>query len=427
MFINSNDPLQPQLSVPVTLSVEPTADMGQVAGSVRDAWTGYSLNATVDMEGVYSMPATPGYSIWAVEGIYSLTAYAAGYNTLTLQVEISAGDTTTQDIALEPSQPRLGWLPDEINVIVIEGSIGTQELKLFNDGPQPLDFSLHEVGPFKSVDKANTLTGMRILYDQTHCQDDLTYYNELTADLASAGATIYENFRPFDETTLLGYDVLWLNDGDCPWTVPELAILIDWLAGGGGVLIQSSDTLAVIGPAGIFGITYQEGFCAYGGTQHINAHPISAGVETYFMNWTCNYIFGNPGVVVLDPWYMNPHVIATEQGSGRMVVVAGSDFIDGFYGTYDTELLAMNSFHWLGMKAYGDYFWLSESPEEGSIPDHSNLSAILTFDATALPQGIFQAVLAIEHNDPDQFSPVEIPVTLVVDAPYQTYLPMVFK
>jgi hypothetical protein len=115
--------------------------MGQVTGSVSDAWTGDPLTAMVELEGVFSMQATPDYSIWAVEGSYSLTAYAEGYYTVTLPVEIIAGEVTEQDIALEPALPKLGELPAEITMSLVEGTIGTQELELVNEGPMPLDFA----------------------------------------------------------------------------------------------------------------------------------------------------------------------------------------------------------------------------------------------------------------------------------------------
>jgi hypothetical protein len=285
LFVNSNDPVQPSVSVPVTLTVEPTDDMGQVAGSVSDAWTGDPLNATVDLEGVYSMSADPDFNIWAVEGSYSLTAYAEGYYTLTLPVEIIAGEVTIQDIALEPARPKLGELPEEISMSLLEGTNGTQELELSNEGPVPLDFAFHEIEPLKGLGNENHLAGMHILHDRAHCQDDLYYYSILTSDLFDAGATIDENFDPFDVDTLDGYDILWLNNGYCSWTYGELTILDNWLAGGGAVLIQSWNTPAASEPASIFGITYQpypDYICVDGTTANINDHPISAGVNEFY-------------------------------------------------------------------------------------------------------------------------------------------------
>jgi hypothetical protein len=45
IILQSNDPAQPYLSVSVALTVQPTADMGSVAGAISDAWTGLPLAA----------------------------------------------------------------------------------------------------------------------------------------------------------------------------------------------------------------------------------------------------------------------------------------------------------------------------------------------------------------------------------------------
>ena len=414
LYVSSNDPLTPFVSIPVTLTVEPTAEMGHVSGSVSDAWTGNPLTAMVELEGVYTTVADPDYNIWAVAGTYSLTAYTADYYTVTQPVEIVAGEVTIQDISLEPAFPRLGELPTQISMSLTEGSTGMQELELANNGPMTLDFAFFEINPLKTLEGANNLMGMQILYDQAHCQEDLYWYSYLTADLVAAGATIDENFGPFDETTLEGYDILWLNDGGCDWTYEELQILDDWLAEGGAVLIQSENFPGASGPASIFGITYQYGNCGYGTTTYINPHPISEGVDEFYIEGNCNYITGSPVEVILDPWYILPQVIAAEQGGGKMIVVADNDFIDWAIITSDNRQLAMNVFQWLALSVYGDIAWLSEEPEQGSVAGHSSFATTLNFDATTLNAGVYDAILAIEHNDPNQDSPMLIPVQLTV-------------
>jgi hypothetical protein len=417
LFIYSNDPLQPFLSIPVSSTVEPTGDMGQVSGLVSDAWTGDPLAATVELVGVYAMTANPDYDIWAVEGTYSLTAYVGGYYTVTLPVEIVAGEVTVQDIALEPALPRLGELPDQISMSLSTGFTGTQELEMANNGPLPLDFTFYEVNPLRSLGSADSLTGKHILYDRAHGQGDFSIYTYLTSDLVSAGATLDENFDPFYETTLVGYDILWLDFGYGYWTNGELQILDDWLAGGGAILIQSEDSPASSAPAGIFGITYyQGGNCSSGTTTNINLHPITEGVDEFYIDWSCEYIAGSPVEAILDQ-NMLPHVIAAEQGQGKMVVVSSYDLIDRIINYDDNRLLALNAFQWLAIPVYGEILWLSETPQQGSIPGHSSLATTLSFDTTGLTPGVYDGFLAIEHNDPNQDSPVIIPVQLTVTTP----------
>lgn len=404
VYINSNDPVQSLLTIPITLTVEPTSDMGQVSGSVSDAWTSDPLTATVELEGVYAMTAGPDYSIWAAAGSYSLTAYAPGYYTATLPVEVIAGEITNQDITLEPALPHLGELPEQITMSLVESSNGTQEMMLTNTGPMPLDFTFYEINPLLGHKDADDLTEVHILYDRAHCQTDLTYYYILASYLLNVGATIDENFEVFDASTLVGYDILWLNPGYCNWTDAELEILESWSAEGGAVLIQSDNSAAAADPAGIYGITYQSypDSCLYGFTTNVNPHPISEGVDEIHLNGACSYITGSPVEVILDYYYMLPHVIAVDQGMGKMVVVAFPDFIDWDIDSGDNRLLAMNIFQWLAIPAYGDIPWLSESPEQGSIPGHDSQPVSLDFDASSLTPGVYEGTLVLEHNDPLQ-------------------------
>jgi YVTN family beta-propeller protein len=429
LFINSNDPLQPVVTVPASLTVEPTADMGQVAGTVTDGWSGDPLTATVELVGVYTMLADPDYNIWAVAGNYSLTAYASGYITVTLSVEILAGEITVQDIALESALPRLGELPEQIYMSIPTGTIGTQTLEIFNTGPVPLDFAFFELEELKSLKGVDGLTGKHILYDMYHGQGDVSPYSILTSDLVAAGATIDGNSEPFDEDTLEGYDILWITSGGGTWSYPELAVLDQWLADGGTILIQGDNSSAVDAPASIFGIEYHsDGWCHYGPTTLVYPHPITEGVDEVYLEWTCSHLSDTPDVIVQDP-DLQPHMIAALQGRGKMVVVAGSDFNDGPINNSDNRLLAMNTFLWLAMPVYGDIPWLSETPESGVVHGHSVYNATLTFDATNLAIGGYEGFLAIEHSDASQDSPVLIPVQLTVTVPepisFTTYLPMV--
>jgi hypothetical protein len=401
------------LPIAVTMTAEPTADMGRITGTVSDAWTGEPLKATVELEGVYTTKAEPDYSIWAVEGTYSLTAYTADYYTVTLPVEITAGEVTVQDISLEPALPRLGDLPDEINMSLAQGSWATQTLELANTGPLPLDFAFFEYNPLKTLKETDSLTGKHILYDRAHCQADRYSYSNLSSDLIGAGATIDENYDPFDESTLEGYDILWLNDGGCTWTYDELQILEAWHAEGGAILIQGENSLATLPPASINDIIYQNGSCNSGTTTYINPHPITEGVNQFYIEWTCGYITGNPNVIIRDQ-SMHPHVIVAQHDRGKMVVVADNDFYDWVINNDDNRLFAMNTFQWLATPAYSDIPWMSETPTQGSIAGHGSLDTTLTFDASGLTPGEYDGLLAIEHNDPNQESPVMIPVKLTV-------------
>src|SRR5690606_24835387 len=137
--VASNDPQLASLTVPVTLTVLPTADMGEVVGVVSDAWTGLPLTATVQLAGVYTMTARPGYAIWATAGSYTLRAYAPGYYTATHALDIVAGAVVTANLSLEPAQPRLEWSPSVVEATVTVGRSTVKMLAIANSGPLSLD------------------------------------------------------------------------------------------------------------------------------------------------------------------------------------------------------------------------------------------------------------------------------------------------
>ncbi|MBN1811066.1 MAG: hypothetical protein JXA14_04445 [Anaerolineae bacterium] len=119
LAIDSNDPFTPSVTIPISMTVLPSADMGRVAGTVSDAWTGLPITATVELIGVEAQEAAPTYTIWAPAGVYSLSAYAPGYVSTTVAVQIAAGELVTQDLALWPTETRVylpivyrGYCPD---------------------------------------------------------------------------------------------------------------------------------------------------------------------------------------------------------------------------------------------------------------------------------------------------------------------------
>ena len=106
VVIQSNDPISPQLSVPVTMTVEPTASMGWVEGMVTDAETDEPLEATIIAIGqpytVNTDPDTGSYMFWLDEGSYTLQVMSERHITESATVEITAQQGITQDFALDP-------------------------------------------------------------------------------------------------------------------------------------------------------------------------------------------------------------------------------------------------------------------------------------------------------------------------------------
>jgi WD40 repeat protein len=422
IIVTGEDSVPPEARVPVTMTVNPTPDMGRVVGTVTDAWTGQPLTATIELVGVYAMLATPDYQIWATAGSYSLMASAPGYFTITLPVAITAGGITQQPVALEPAQARITWTPTAIVASVEPGGMARVTLDMANTGPVPLDFALFEIDPQvqERAPGPDDLQGARILVDRSHGEADLSAYSILVSDITSAGGMVAENWTyPLTRQVLEDYDVLWINCcGSTPWSFGEMNAIYDWLRRGGAVLVQGESSIASSGPASIFDVTYTWINCWSGITSHIAPHAISQHVGAVYVSYTCTGLAAGPdaAAVVFDP-NGQPHAVAVQRLGGKMVVIADEDFADGAIQSSDNRLFANNVMAWLARPAYTDVTWLATAPVSGTVPGHSRLPVVVELDAANLPSGLYEAVLAIEHNDPAQAFPVEVPVTFAVQIP----------
>jgi YVTN family beta-propeller protein len=422
IVLQSNDPVQPYLQVPVDMTAEPTADMGRVAGAISDAWTGLPLTASVELAGVHTMTASPTYEIWATAGAYSLIVSAPDYVSVTLPVNITAGSVTLQDVSLEPALGRLEWSPQSVEAGIDPGGTVTSTLVVSNTGPVPMDMALFEIN-LSFIDSAPTpqdLSGKRILYDRAHGQPSSDEYSTLVADAVAAGAVVVENwYFPVDELVLEGYDILWTNCcGGMTWGLSELLAVNNWLREGGAVLVQGENSPSTAGPASIFGIYYASANCSSGWTNNITPHPISVGVNNVSVDWTCWRLSPSTGsdIVVYDT-AGQPHVVAKAYNGGKMVALASEDLSNWIIADADNRLLGNNILGWLARPAYSDVPWLEATPVSGVVPGHSALPVTLAFDATNLPSGLYHARLAIEHNAPNQPFPAEVPVALTVYVP----------
>lgn len=420
--LESNDPVRPYLTVPVAMTVQPTADLGRVAGAISDAWSGQPLAATVELVGVHTLTPRTSYQIWAPAGAYDLVVSASGYVTVTTPVLITAGGMTAQDVALEPAQARLEWLPLSVQATAAPGGQTAQTLVISNTGPLPLDLALFEIN-LDVVERPPTpedLTGRRILYDRSHGQPHPDAVSTLIADAVAAGAVVDVNwYFPINASVLDGYDILWSNCcGSMTWGMSELLAVENWMRRGGAVLVHGTDSSATAGLASIFDIFYIAGNCSSGTTTHITPHPVSAGVNSIYIDYACYRLSPSSGstVVVFDP-AGRPSVVAKEHNGGKMVVIGADVLSNWWISSADNHMLGINSLSWLARPSYSDVPWLAVSPTSAVVPGHSSLPVTLSFNATGLSTGLYRARLAIEHDDPAQVFPAEIPVTLAVGVP----------
>jgi hypothetical protein len=261
------------------------------------------------------------------------------------------------------------------------------------------------------------LGGARIQYDEYHYQAPASNFLTLIVELTAAGAEVDVNIQPLTADSLQGYDVLWVNYGDLALSDAELEAVSEWLLSGGAALVTGENNPAAASTASIFGSEYASGSCSSNETGNVYPHPISTGVDTIWIPWTCvHWMPGDGATVVAEDISNQAIVVAQEQGYGKMVLISTYGFEDWHIPYADNLTLGINTFSGLAAPTYSDVPWLSAEPSSGMIEDHAEMEISVGFDARQLPVGEYTASLAIENNDPDQDNPLIVPVALTVVA-----------
>ncbi|MEZ4513927.1 MAG: S8 family serine peptidase [Chloroflexota bacterium] len=137
-------------NIPVTLTVNPPAGWGRVAGTVTGLaqcdQPGAALNhADVVLgEAALKSDASGGFVYWLPAGSYELTTWASGYVIQTTTVTVTAGETSEQQIALRLDAPCLATEADSVAVSVAENGQAERPFTLTNSGAGQLSYQLLE-------------------------------------------------------------------------------------------------------------------------------------------------------------------------------------------------------------------------------------------------------------------------------------------
>ncbi len=137
--------------VQVTMDVIPPANWGKLAGTITglevcDA-PGAPLagvNVQIDFVATTQSNSSGLYGYWMPAGAYTVTVYTGNYFPQTFVADITAGQTTTQDIDMRLAAPCVTQSPDSFLVTVPEGSTTTRTLSLDNTGAGDLIFNIFE-------------------------------------------------------------------------------------------------------------------------------------------------------------------------------------------------------------------------------------------------------------------------------------------
>jgi len=151
--VKSNDPVNGNIGLPVTLTVTAPSDWGKLEGTVSGLGycdgESYPLeDATVVARNGHVMTVTTNangeYVVWLPEGTYTVTASAEEHTSSSAVVQITAQQTTTQDLDLRSIQPCISLTPPSMEAVLTSGASETQILTLINEGAGPSDFKIRE-------------------------------------------------------------------------------------------------------------------------------------------------------------------------------------------------------------------------------------------------------------------------------------------
>ena len=286
----------------------------------------------------------------------------------------------------------------------------TVELKLAPDGverspadgagPPPADLPRAAAETVELRD----LSGVRILYDRSHGQIDITaLWSYIRADLIARGAEVTVNTVPVTAAMIGEYDVYWSTDMNGSFSNDELNILSSWVALGGGLVLEGDNTPTVNEFNRLLtrlatGITMTATAGAPGSTGIIHQHPATRDIQSIYLSANLAHIssVAYPAGRLVDDVAGVPAAAWSTVGSGRVVVVADEVFADDRAAMPDNRRFANQVFDWL----VPNVRWLVLDNSAGETPPDSARAVTATFNAAGLAGGDYDALIVATSNDP---------------------------
>ncbi|NIO27668.1 MAG: choice-of-anchor D domain-containing protein [Candidatus Latescibacteria bacterium] len=409
--------------------------------------TDYSLDTT-------SFDLAPGQDRQLV---VRLTPSGAGSIPGTLTIVSNDPDESTLQVplvGLGESLPLIAVSPDSLIDSLFTGEVSTQILTVENisDGAvlswgisyssdpvqilQPytldapvlkravIDGKICDLPPFsvspKSLPAAlKNVIGKEIIFDRSNGQTSLeNSHSIIAADLRLRGATIIESYSAITPDLLSACDIFWTIEMTSAWTQSETYALRDWILAGGTILLIGDEHASILSYNHLLdnlgaGFRYSEVAGTNGITTNIYPHETTTGVESIYIEAT-NASLNNvvsPGVLLVSDRSGVPNTACSVVGDGRLVAVSEELFADPIIVGADNRLFGNKVFDWLS----GGVYWLSASPDSGSIQPLSSVDVVVTFNAGGLGEGEYRASILLASNAYND-SLVDIPTCLQVTA-----------
>jgi hypothetical protein len=405
LSINSDDPINSRVEVPVAMTVRAPATWGKLKGFISsngycDANPAPLKGARLHIEGVPITPTTDvngTYTVWLDEGTYTVSVSANKHVSDTAVVVISAQTTTIQDFVVRSIQPCISVAPTSMEIVLSPGETKTQILTLLNAGAAPSTFKCEE-----NI-YATSMTEIGVVGADSNWASTLNVDPNLNTDF-----TFVDLGDDWTYSTIQDYTSVLVNERDHALTIGETDALRRYYNAGGAILLGMDDVDAEEMPEqadiyATFGVTNAMDGDFYAGTLN-NAHPIAEGVTLVDMGNDNDHFDEDGATWVVRGNDGNDYVLA--QDNKARTVIFGEQLERWWLN--GNQPLVRNAIKW---SLQHNVPWVSEDPIAGTVRTDSTYDVAVTFRAMTYSVGTYTTMLSV--NTDDLVSPtIEIPIAM---------------
>jgi uncharacterized membrane protein len=437
LLVQSDDPVNSMLSVPLTFTVTPPDSWGVLQGAVSGhqhcnqgdplplqfadvtaaAQSGQSWTVQTSSDG--------SYTLWlpADGSPYTIQFASGGYKPAEAgEVLIEPQQTSLLDMELDLLAPCFAVSPPALEATLALGQAESLTLTLSNLGVGEGVFTIQEVA---AEPKAVSSPPDVLLLASDWYWYPVYDYLSMHPDIGEVGMYEFTYSLP-DLSLLQQYDLVLFWQSNYFYDMESLGnLLADYLDWGGKLVMAGSNwEYLYLRPEGRFaeeGLDplisddYGSSYSYWSLAAYDMNHPIMANVSPFFQTYNSTYVTPTPGAYVVAAFSSGEEFIA-EKGS----VVSINAFATDATGWIDNQLglIFANTILYLTQV---DIPWLSADPVNGTVSGGSEQEIYVTLDAGQVQEiGEYQASLLVSTSD--TLHPIiEIPVSLHVVMPSYSF------
>lgn len=407
----TNDPLRPQVSVPVRLTVSNDPDISVAASlSLGSRYPGNSAEGALSVynagPAVLTVAASENHADYAVSpatlsigshqtGILNVTFTPHAVGTSSTSLTLTTNDPNEATVGVSLSG--LGMAPPVLSTTAITaalagGTSSAQSITVTNPAAADIRWSVLQVaGSTVATSIAQDLpafTGVHVLFSAAHSRESHLIQREIWFDVADDGAILDGEVGAVTPQLLAGKHIFWLIQPDNTWATPEVQALKNWILDGGTLLVD-----ARFGPQTFLNSLFSDlGANLHVADQYDGSAGTMADVLPHGATTNVHSIHAQNALTYLDvvefpssPLVRDPQGrvrgAVSRVGRGRILVTTGHPFDDSVVDLADNRKFGYSAFRWLAenvcvaAQAGGDLIAAGDSSEISVVLDASHQTA----------------------------------------------------